>query len=782
MASQPLLGVYVGNSAPADEQAFNAIAQWLGHKPDFATIFFNHNSWSEFDSSVQWALDQWPAHEKLLISMPLIPNGAMLGAAGSGAYDQHYLAAAQKIAAYDPNATVRVGWEMNGDGWWPWSAAKDPAGYVAAFRDLVTVFRSVSPNFKFDWSPNVGTQAIDPAKVYPGDAYVDTIGMSIYEGSSWFAGKTPEQRWDWLMNQPNGLAWQRDFAAVHGKPMSYGEYSSDFNDGAFVTEMANWIKSNNVAFHSWWDVNDTFNGDLNAHPGNKQAFATAWGGAASTPTPAPTPTPTPTGTGADTLVLHLSEDAWQGDAKFTVTVDGKQIATGQSVTASHAAGQTQDLTYHGDFGAGAHNVAVTFLNDAYGGSTQTDRNLYVNGLEFNGQHASANASLLYSGATGTFTVSGAATPNPTPTPTPSPTPAPSGTGKDTLVLHLSEDAFQGDAQFTVAVDGVKLGAAQSVTASHALGQTQDFTFHDDFGTGAHNVAVTFLNDAYGGSTQTDRNLYVNGAEFNGQHANVTASLLHTGATATFAVSGSASPTPTPTPSAGPVITDPAAHATPVEARAYVAPDSTGTAHGTAGSDDIFATADGQNLIGGGGNDVFHISSNVNSHITVGTSGITTVSTYAVNYTLAAGVDNLQLQGTYAHTAAGNGRANYIVGSDGNDTINGGGGDDTIVVGTGANKITGGGGQHELFVFSKAADHGNVITDFHAGSDMLDLRAMMKDAGYAGADPIADHTLQVSQHGADTTIDLAVNGTSHTVVTLQNVLASSLHPGQDYIWH
>src|SRR5476651_190556 len=237
MASQPLLGVYVGNSAPADEQAFNAIAQWLGHKPDFATIFLNQNSWSEFDSSVQWALDQWPAHEKLMISVPLIPVGATLAAAATGAYDAHYLAAAQKIAAYDPNSIIRVGWEMNGGGWWPWSAAADPAGYIGAFQDLVTVFRSVSPGFKFDWSPNIGTQAIDPAKVYPGDAYVDTIGLSVYEGSSWFGAQTAAQRWDWLVNQPNGLQWQADFAAAHGKPMSYGEFASDYNDGAFVKEM-----------------------------------------------------------------------------------------------------------------------------------------------------------------------------------------------------------------------------------------------------------------------------------------------------------------------------------------------------------------------------------------------------------------------------------------------------------------------------------------------------------------------------------------------------------------
>jgi Ca2+-binding RTX toxin-like protein len=387
---------------------------------------------------------------------------------------------------------------------------------------------------------------------------------------------------------------------------------------------------------------------------------------------------------------------------------------------------------------------------------------------------------------------GSAGGSPAPAPAPSPSPAPSssgsttGTGPDKLVLHLSEDAWSGDAQFSVSVDGKQLATGQSVTASHAAGQTEDFTYNGTFGSGPHTVAVTFLNDGYGGSAASDRNLYVNGFDYDGQHSSATAALQTTGAVDSFTVT---TPTPTPTPapapapapSSGAVIANPDAHATPVETRSYVVADSTGTAHGTSGANDLYTTADGQTLIGGGGDDVFHISSNVNSHIVVGSSGVTTVSTYAVHYTLAAGVNNLQLQGNYAHVATGNGLANYITGSDGNDTIHGGGGNDTIAVGTGANTLTGG-GQHDLFVFSKAADHGNVVTDFHVGQDMLDLRAMMKDAGYTGADPIADHTLSLTQHGADTSIDLTVHGASHTVVTLQNVAANALHAGQDYLGH
>jgi hypothetical protein len=90
------------------------------------------------------------------------------------------------------------------------------------------------------------------------------------------------------------------------------------------------------------------------------------------------------GSGRDTLALQVSEDAWNGDAKFTVSVDGRQIDGTQTATALHAAGQTQTFNVLGNFGAGTHTVSVNFTNDAYGGTPTTDRNLYVAGATIDG--------------------------------------------------------------------------------------------------------------------------------------------------------------------------------------------------------------------------------------------------------------------------------------------------------------------------------------------------------------------------------------------------------------
>src|SRR5690348_9500932 len=87
---------------------------------------------------------------------------------------------------------------------------------------------------------------------------------------------------------------------------------------------------------------------------------------------------------ADTLTLHLSEDAWNGDAQFAVLVDGTEIGGPSSVTTAHSTGTFQDFTYTGEFGSGPHTVEVQFLNDAWGGTADTDRNLYVGGITFDG--------------------------------------------------------------------------------------------------------------------------------------------------------------------------------------------------------------------------------------------------------------------------------------------------------------------------------------------------------------------------------------------------------------
>lgn len=108
-------------------------------------------------------------------------------------------------------------------------------------------------------------------------------------------------------------------------------------------------------------------------------------------------------------MLQLSEDAWKGNAQFVASLDGQQLGPAQTVTASHAAGQVQDFTYTGSFGVGPHDLAITFLNDAYGGSPKADRNLYVNGVVYDGAQVPNATAALYTDSTVHFQVGAAPT-------------------------------------------------------------------------------------------------------------------------------------------------------------------------------------------------------------------------------------------------------------------------------------------------------------------------------------------------------------------------------------
>jgi hypothetical protein len=61
------------------------------------------------------------------------------------------------------------------------------------------------------------------------------------------------------MKAPFGLEWQRDFAARHGKLMSFPEWGvGNFGDNPFfVQQMHDWFAKNdrNIAYAAYFDVN-----------------------------------------------------------------------------------------------------------------------------------------------------------------------------------------------------------------------------------------------------------------------------------------------------------------------------------------------------------------------------------------------------------------------------------------------------------------------------------------------------------------------------------------------
>ena len=115
-------------------------------------------------------------------------HGTKLAPVASGAQDSVIKAAAGKLAAYGKPLLLRWAWEMNGD-WFEWCGpnnGNDPGLYVKAYRRIHQIFRDKgADNVAFVWSPNwnssPNTSSNAMSKYYPGDDYVDWVGVSGYD-------------------------------------------------------------------------------------------------------------------------------------------------------------------------------------------------------------------------------------------------------------------------------------------------------------------------------------------------------------------------------------------------------------------------------------------------------------------------------------------------------------------------------------------------------------------------------------------------------------------------
>jgi Ca2+-binding RTX toxin-like protein len=496
----------------------------------------------------------------------------------------------------------------------------------------------------------------------------------------------------------------------------------------------------------------------------------------ATPTPSPTPAPTPAPSGEDTLVLRVSEDAWNGDAQFTIAVDGHQVADRQTATASHAAGEWQNIALAGDFGEGPHQVTVSFVNDAWGGTQSTDRNLYVDYLEYNGtryeaeaaQNGASNGSSDADDApmmtNGTLTFAGVADGSPTPAPSPTPVSLVGdstdnhlvgGAGNDTLQGDGGNDTLEGGAGSDTLIGGngddTLTGGTEGDLFVVTKGEGSDVV--TDFEAGAGPDFVRLYNYGFTDFQSVMDHMTQNGSDAvldlgGGETLTFKDTFERTFAADDFQVSNSGPPPeadPTPTPD---------------EPRGYVAAGADGTAHGTSAAESIYATGDNQTLVGGGGDDIFHIGTHTGLTIQESDPGISAVSTYLTSYVLPDGVDNLSAEGAYAHHLAGNGGANVINGNSARDFIHGDTGNDALI----------GGGGDDTFFF-QSSDGNDTVLDFSRDEgDQISLDVSLSHIGHIDNFAELQHWIEQDAITMTTTADsLTLNfGWPPDVLTIHGI--------------
>jgi hypothetical protein len=302
--ASPPLGVYAGAASPSGVTSF---ADATGTRVTLASDYLPGNAGFAGMSDGQelsWLLDPWRGSGcTLVLGVPMIPtdsSGAASGtlaAGATGAYDGSFTTLARTlVGAGFGDAILRLGWEFDGS-WFPWSVsnATQATDFARYWQQIVTAMRGVpGAAFRFDWNPIGGPTSWNIDQAYPGDAYVDYVGLDPYDQSS-STPLTPQGSWKSLMTGPEGLDWLARFGAAHGKPLTLPEWGLSLqsdgqglgDDPFFINQMSSWIHSHSVAFTSYFDV-DPGSGEYHAITGGNfpsalLAFRADFGAATTSP-------------------------------------------------------------------------------------------------------------------------------------------------------------------------------------------------------------------------------------------------------------------------------------------------------------------------------------------------------------------------------------------------------------------------------------------------------------------------------------------------------------------
>lgn len=292
------LGVFLSSDwrGPQNLPGFES---WLRNTVTVGRTYLPGDRWDAI-AGAPFVLEPWTRWRAarpgrvLALNVPMVaPNEAglpdsvvarRLSEGARGEHDHHFRRLAWKLVSSGAGDTIIVlGWEMNGTTYSS-RCAPDPPAWKGYWRRIVAAMRSMpGQRFRFDFAPSRGHDAIPWTECYPGDDVVDIIGMDSYD-------QGPGRGFADYVKQPYGLRAQAEFAARHGKPLSFPEWGL-FRRGdrsAYVRRMLDWIGSHNVAYHSISDYCPHGVWQCGANPRSSKVFRDRLRAA-----PAPVPSPVP---------------------------------------------------------------------------------------------------------------------------------------------------------------------------------------------------------------------------------------------------------------------------------------------------------------------------------------------------------------------------------------------------------------------------------------------------------------------------------------------------------
>lgn len=311
------LGAFL-RSDPGGVQRIAQLEGWLGGTElKVAHTYLPGDLWSNIEGRPEF-LEPWTRWRQarddrfLVLNVPMLERNeerlpdeevrGLLREGAAGRFDSHYRTLAERLVRLkSPDTVIVLGWEMNGLTY-SHRCAPDPQAWMSYWRRIVDTMRSVpGQQFRFDFAPSRGSDAYPWTECYPGDDFVDIIGMDTYD--------QPEgQSFEAQVNEPHGLQAQVDFAREHGKAISYPEWGL-FRNGdnpEYVRRMLDWFDRHKPLYQTLTDYCPHGVWQCPENPASAETFRAALfarsggtpSGRPAPPTPSPSRTAVPAGPGS----------------------------------------------------------------------------------------------------------------------------------------------------------------------------------------------------------------------------------------------------------------------------------------------------------------------------------------------------------------------------------------------------------------------------------------------------------------------------------------------------
>jgi len=273
--------------------ATDGFAKWLNRKALFSVVtqyVLDSAGWpatpDKYWVDPQWG--KWVAEvpgRRALVILSLPTDSTALEKGAKGGNNESIAAIAKYLVANNLGNSILCMGLINTPNTWDAATAADAANFVQCWRQMVTAVRAVpgADKLQFDWVGMNRKTSFPIESAYPGDEYVDYVGMILYDqcldkniypfpANATEDEKRTRQKQAWEQYYypaaQNGLATWVGVAKAHNKPFSipcWCLYSDHYADGTlstgednpyFIQQMHDFIQdpANNVSFAAYMDT------------------------------------------------------------------------------------------------------------------------------------------------------------------------------------------------------------------------------------------------------------------------------------------------------------------------------------------------------------------------------------------------------------------------------------------------------------------------------------------------------------------------------------------------